>query len=322
MHTTQAEHTIGHTTHETSVTGNTQGSPRKKMLFTVLISLGIIAIVAGLALWRQSGRNQLSPIALNSETVITQVGEDTIFQSDINQYRPSAPNVENAEGHMIAGLTRQSAIIQGALAAEWIEPEDAKLNTPNRSLSNRTQLTERIEAQFNEQRTRVEGSTIGIYFLNEFPGPIGYQEGRRLADQKIRAIYSRLRSGEITMQQAGEIIANDTQLEQVDSSYKTNAYSTFSIGVGQKVTHDPDANDRILSLSEGELSPIITAKSIDLSSIDFSSEDHYQAIEELEPIDALFIIAQVDKRVVGLNYATFEDWVEEQLTTYANNYEN
>jgi len=288
----------------------------------ILAAIAILLIVAG-TLYAVTNRNKstASPLSTQNEVPVATVGAETIFQADIEQNKPLYPAAEDVEKLALNGLIRQSVIIQAAAEQGWIDIDEQTFNTPRKNQYERTQLVKEVENIFNENRSRVEGSLVAIYFLNEFPGPIGYEAGRQLAETKMRDIYSKLRSGSMTMQQAGVLISDDTELERVDIAYQSNAYLEFSIGTNQQVINDPAVNERILSLREGEMSEILTAKSLDLSTIDFSSENHYAEIEQLEPVDAFFLIAQVDKRVDGLNYESFEDWVAEQMENYSINHE-
>jgi hypothetical protein len=141
--------------------------------------------------------------------------------------------------------------------------------------------------------------------MNDEPGPIGYDEGKRIAREKITAVHKSVIDGSISIKQAGEIIKSDTSLAQLDpTSYKPNAYTEFNTSINDRVTFDEEFDRTLLSLSQGETTDVTVI------------QDHEFSDKDLPKRDALYMFGQVTE-IKEDGVEPFPAWLESQKTNYA-----
>ncbi|MEO0087860.1 MAG: hypothetical protein ABIK90_07285 [candidate division WOR-3 bacterium] len=117
-----------------------------------------------------------------------------------------------------------------------------------------------------EGTTYISGEVISIWFYNMNPPKMGVETAKKKVYPIINNLRERIINNEITMKQAGEIIAQTEELKEIDPAYKTNAYTNFSyIKPDQQIFNDPHLNQIIWNLNEEELSKILIGKDFSLS---------------------------------------------------------
>lgn len=316
-----AQHTGHVAPHVSHTSTQLHSRPTSKNPALKYIALILVAILlAGLGWYYLQPRTmQLAEgdVFAEAQQVIAVVGEERIFASDLDQIRPLVPEFAE-EDHGMEMLVNHSVILQAAQADGLIEIPAELFDTPFKSQNLRLELVNQVKEDVESKLSRVRGSVVTIYFLNEYPGSIGYEAGREFARTKINAIHRQVINGEITMQQAGQLVANDPELERVDVMYKSNAYFEFDAGPDDQISSDPNLDPEIRSLSVGEVSQVLTGRGFDLTDWEdnLNNEDFI-----IEPQDAMFLFAQVSERTTDLEFNTFTDWLETKKAGYEIRYE-
>jgi len=184
------------------------------------------------------------------------------LEKKFNLYYSNSPNArkEIKNWEHIASLLTEEAILQNeAIKAGVLTPSDKFLDPKKVNLAR--------EYFEKEGTSYLSGEAISIWFYNTKPPAMGVEAAKRKTQQIIESLRSRIISGEISMSQAGQIIASMTDLEEIDFAYKTNAYSSFEfVKPSSKVFNDPEINNALWKLNEQEVSPILIGK-------DFSPEE-------------------------------------------------
>jgi len=199
------------------------------------------------------------------------VGEINITKQDIKErYRllyPGDPEeiakTENLTT-VVDQLTR-SAILQneGAKAGLFENTSDGRID-PHK-------VNEAEEYFDTKGTTYISGEMFTIWFYNTDPPAIGVEFARQKALDIITNLHQRVVSGELTMKQAGDIIAGRTDLVAIDFAYNWNAYADFSyIHPDEKVINDPELDKKLWELEEGEISEVLLGK-------DFNGTEWYPA---------------------------------------------
>ncbi|MEX0896078.1 MAG: hypothetical protein WDZ94_04025 [Patescibacteria group bacterium] len=289
---------------------------KKKLLLLLLLFVGIGAVVAGYSWYQNQQPTAIDETVFqDAQGVIATVGEEQIFQSDLEQIIPLLPASENTQEQGLEVLVNHSIILQAAQEEGVIGIPSELFNKPYKNQSARFEFVDQVRQTIESNFSVIQGSVVSIYFLNESPGIIGYEAGREFAQQKINAIHQQVTNGEITMQQAGQMIAADAELERVDSAFRSNAYFEFSAGPDEGIVIDPDLDPAIRALDPGEVSSVLVGKGMDLS--DWSPTSDVQ----VEVVDAMFMFAQVDKKETNLEYNSFDEWLEAKRMAYQVSYE-
>lgn len=143
-------------------------------------------------------------------------------------------------------------------------------------------IEDQIYANMRERQNNLQGSLISVWIYKDNIGPLGYENSKQLAYQKISQVHERVKSGSLTMAQAAEILKNDRELVQLGSFSLGNIYLKFDAGRRQTITVDPLFDDFLWLLSDGSVSDIYLARANSLE-------------EAIEP-DAVYMFAQIDKR--------------------------
>ncbi len=110
-------------------------------------------------------------------------------------------------------------------------------------------------------KSYIEGEKISVWFDNIRDESISEEEAKNKTYALISRLYKQLKNNEITMQQAGEIIKNDSYAKSIDPSIDTNAYSPFRSKEGETPYFGIDNLEEILwNLKEGEYSEILESE--------------------------------------------------------------
>ena len=134
------------------------------------------------------------------------------------------------------------------------------------------------------------GETISVWFYNMEPPEMGLEEAREYTEELVTDLLEKIRSGEMTMEEAGDVIRNDSVMKEIDIGLEGNAYSLFSIIGDSQTFTDPELQKDVRSLEEDELSEVLVGRD--------KSEDWY---------DAFFMVVKVDEKQEG--FESYDDWV-------------
>ncbi|PIY78955.1 MAG: hypothetical protein COY81_05235 [Candidatus Pacebacteria bacterium CG_4_10_14_0_8_um_filter_43_12] len=287
---------------------------QRKRPMLVLATAGLLLITAGLVLLYlnkdrllNQGEQTATPTNFAvDDSVIATVGAENIFAQDLKYEQSFYP--EDQKEALAAGikqrLINESVILQAGAEANIIQLSPEVFNRVDKDREKRRELAAQVKDTINNQAAHKIGAVVSIWFMNFEPGSIGYDEGKKLAYQKISALQQAVSSGKMTIKQAGDAIKADTTLAQVDTVYKGNAYFEFDTREGEKITFDPDFNQLLLGLSQGETSKVYTA------------QDYEKDLFDQPKKDAVYMFGQVTE-IQADGTAPFEQWLEEQKNNYA-----
>ncbi|RJQ37338.1 hypothetical protein C4559_03790 [Candidatus Microgenomates bacterium] len=281
--------------------------PNNKMLIYAAIIIVILSVIAiSFFLYSKTAKKPLQkPVTnVNQANVLAKVGEEFIYKKDLNTEIASYPDIKNFDkkAFLLKKIISDSIILQGTKADGLIALDSTVYNSPNKDYQKRIKLIETAKSAINGKAEGIEGVFVSIWFYNTKSGAVGYEEGKKIAYDKITKLWNDVKSKKITIQQAGEQIKKDTSLRQVDTAYKTNALANFTALKGKKITIDKNFDDTLWKLKEGEVSDVILAKGHDLKT---GAE-----------LDAFYIFGQVNKVISNSKINSFDDWLSQKTKTY------
>lgn len=233
----------------------------KIMLITGLVLVVVIFTLAVL-------RRKPADVPLQEDY---KVGEINITKQDIKEryellYPDDSEEVAKTENWQTAiDQLSRSAILQN---------EGVKVglftNTPDGRID--PKKVNEAEKYFNTKGTTyISGEMFTIWFYNTDPPAIGVEFAKQKALEIITGLQQRVASGELSMKQAGDIIASRTDLVAIDFAYNWNAYAEFLyIHPGEKVINDPELDKKLWELEEGGISEVLIGK-------DFNGTEWYPA---------------------------------------------
>lgn len=272
-------------------------SKRTKLLVAGALILVIVVVIALFMLQNPSRSN---------ESIAT-VGNTSIPRAYLDielEYYPATPSAEvnsmltqkviNDQVTLLAG--KQAGIIDSF-------PEGANLS--NEQYLERTGLVDKVRDEVNKKSDGIEVEIVSVWFFNGILAPIGYEEGRQKALTKITGLYNRVKSGEITMAQAGDEIKADTSLAGLDKSYKENAYTVIKRKPGEALTFWKDFDSMLWGLEAGELTPVYTGRETDTNN---------------RALPALYAFGKLTDKITDTQALSYEDWLVEQKKNYEISY--
>lgn len=295
-------------------------STQKRFPFRPLVIIALILILIGLASYMvnnfQKTGNPLPPqitnlpekepdgpkITQSSEKppapgVIAKVGDELIYQRDLDlelaAYPPIGP-LEERKKILLEKLATDSAVLQGAKADGLIARLDPTIySSPTKDYLKRIKTIAEIKSLAEGEVNSIEGQVVSIWFYNfGIPAPIGYEEGKKLALDKITTLYNDVKSKKRTIEQAGELIRNDTSLERLDpNSYKQNAIRKFKVTGNEVISYNKDFDTAMRKLNNGEVSEIFLSQELG-----FDKPGYYE-------------FGQVTEKITDGRYKNTADWI-------------
>lgn len=210
---------------------------------------------------------------------IAKVGEEILYGSDFNYmfdnyttyiYRPADKGVvskENPEDvkNVLDYLTHQSMVLQVARTQKLIELNDKIYNNPNKDWSLRVQTYANAIRLLESKEEKVTISMISAWYYNTKPPKGDVEAARLLAKSKIEKVHADIKSGKITFEQGGKLLASDVVFADLDFNYKRNNYVIIrNRPVSSVFTFEP-MNEVMRKLNPGQVSEIIeiNAKELD-----------------------------------------------------------
>ena len=199
------------------------------------------------------------------------VGEINITEQDIEEryallYPDDSEEIAKTENWQAAkDQLNRSAILQDEGVKEGLFQ-----NTPDGRID--PHKVNEAEEYFNTKGTTyISGEMFTIWFYNTNPPAVGIEFAKQKVLEIISGLQQRVASGELTMKQAGDIIASRTDLVAIDFAYNWNAYAEFLyIHPGENVINDPELDKKLWELEEGVTSEVLTGK-------DFNGTEWYPA---------------------------------------------
>jgi len=272
------------------------------LLLIIFIGVVVFFLRSSRSLTNVPGQNQQNPVnAVGPDRIIAKVGKEYIYQKDLDyelsQY-PDIPEVD-AKEVLMKKLVDNSITLQSANS----KPNTTISNSPQKDYVKRLQVIEEIKNQYVKQPANIQGAIVAIWFFNTEPAAIGYDQGKALAFSKITGLHDGVKSGKISIQQAGDMIKNDSTLAGVDSAYKDNAYLAFNVGSNEPIIFDSNFDVIIKGLKQGQITDVYLAKDMNQSTG--------------QKIDAVYLFGQVSSvNNVNTPSVSFEDWIATQAKNY------
>jgi hypothetical protein len=240
-----------------------------------------------------------------TDTVILSVGKEKIYQKDYDTELMYYPDKNNpaVRKMLLDKLVTESIILQAG-KKEGIIPLDATVfNNPNKDYLKRIKFVEQVKRGIDQEADTIEGTIVSIWFYNnDWTGPVGYDEAKKIVLEKISALYNQVKTKKITIDQAGEIIKNDTSLASIDKAYQNNAIAHFSVHPDEPISLSQEYDQKLRKLQSGELSEIY------LASI---KEDETKKIR-----DAVYLFGMVTKRKANPTIRNFDSWYAKNKISY------
>lgn len=241
--------------------------------------------------------------------VLIKVGNENIYQQDLTaelSYFPETENTVDREKLLIEKLIKDSTILQAAQEEALITLDSSVYNSAAKDYLKRIKLIADVKDQLDKKKDRYKGSVVAVWFYNTRPGDVGYDRGKEIAQKKITGLRNAVSGKQITMEEAGKDIQNDSALARVDPAYKANAYFSFDTELREDIVFDKDFNTIIKQLQEGQVSPVTVVK--DKEMVNGQATGKY--------IQAAYMFAQVDQRTITGQNPGFDDWLARRLKKY------
>lgn len=254
-----------------------------------------------------SGTDDLSgPIASMEipKNAIAKVGDEYIFQSDLDIELANypAPKDENAKKVLIAKLVKDSIILQAAKKEKLATVSGEIFNIENKNYGKRFGELRAVEEKLKSSTGGIKGTMVSVWFYNLYPAKIGVEAGKAEALRRITALQKKVKSGEITIEAAGELIKQDSSYANLDAGgYQVNALIPFSEPKGDEITFDKGFNDILWKTNPGEITDVYLAKTIN----EFSKVD----------TESYYIFGKVTEKNNG-NGQGVQAWYESQKGNY------
>ena len=289
-----------------SVIYNEQPNSNKKVR-TLLMVVGFLLIVA-LGLVFYLFRDRL-PFKSHPSGVIATVGKENIYQSDYDYELNGYPNKseKDLKQKLLKKIAQDSAILQGGQDDGLVKLDSTTFNDPKKDYQKRLLQVADIQIQEQSRSNHIDGGVVSVFFINNLdnkPGPLGYEGSKKLALDKISAVYNKVKNHEISVLQAGETIRNDTSLAQIDYSYKVNAYFPFSSNPGQQITLIKELDQALFKLRAGETSDIFIGKVKDNTGKD---------------VEGVYMFGSVVNKTPNAKVDSLDKWIEQVTKKYALN---
>lgn len=288
--------------------------PKQKIPVIVLAVLGLILITVGAA-WFMNGQSfnfgkndgdsiTYAPI---DEAVIATVGAENIYGEDLKYKKSQTPEnlmTPELEAELFQRLIDESIILQAGAEESYVELNSSVFNNPLKDQQARQRLITQVTEKVDQNASYKKGAFVSIWFMNDTPGPVGYEAGQQIALEKITAVHQAVTNGTMSIKQAGDTLKNDSALAQVDpTSYQSNAYTEFNTLETSAISFDPGFDEEIVALDQGETTDIYLAK------------DHPASDPNLPLQDAVYMFGQVtETKSDGLE--AFPTWLESQRNNY------
>ncbi len=287
---------------KTEVIYNTNNSSQMRTKLLLTIGALILLVAFGVFYYFKDTLFKKNP-----NTVIAQVGQESIYQKDLDTERASYPAIPGIDQNkmLLEKMARDSAILQGAQDEGLITLDSSTFNSLTKDYPKRVRLVAQVEKQIQGKAAHVDGGIVSIFFINNLdnkPGPLGYEGSKQLAKQKITALYTQVKNGSLSIQQAGEAIKNDKTLEQLDYSYQINAYFPFSANQGTQVTLSKELNQALFELETNQVSEVFAGQVKDASGKD---------------VEGVFMFGVVTSKTANPKIASLDEWVKQIAKKYS-----
>lgn len=254
--------------------------------------------------------------------IMDKVGQESLYGCDLNVafFIQDFPNYSKgsaigpqdpALNKVLDELITQSGILQKAGELKIITLDNTYFNTANKNYKTRLQNIETARAQIGDKFVKkIDFEILTIYFHNQVPPTsVSVEAAKAAAEKKMTLLYAKVNSGELTMEQAGELIKQDripgddtgVALKDLTDLYQILAYRKV---VGHKFEYDPfidrDLSLEIKSLGEGQMSTVKLFKDRKFTPEEFEAAAKNDSFTAFPMVDSGYMIFKVNKIDLGL----------------------
>jgi len=242
---------------------------------------------------------------------LARVGREYIFYTDLEYYAyQNLLDIESLDYDSVLDyLVDESVLLQAGENEGWVELDSETFNNPFKDFSRRGQLVLEIKESFNDNYqsgTYVEIITVWFYNseLGDYAKEHGIDAAKELAKSKIDEVYSLVTEDGKSMEEAAQIIIDDSSLSQLDENYDGNAYGIRIFPYEIESIADLGGGSENLykfleSAQEGDISEIFLERDIPRS-------------ETEELVDAYYAIYKLTVKVN--EYSDMNEWVDSYKT--------
>jgi hypothetical protein len=256
-------------------------------------------------------------------TKIALVGKEYIFEDDIVSYYSSQGRLDEYHGDIsladeaLEFYINSSVAFQEAEKMGWVTLDDSFFNNPMKDQKLRGQKFMEIQMKYMDEMEGailVEGNSVWFRTVTptEYIEQNGVEAAKALAKSKIEGVYEKVRTGDISLEEAGEILRNDPEVQELNPiGHNHTEYSSASYFMQIYVKYEDltsgydlaeEQRNVINNLGTGDLTPIITGK-------DNFTVNGSKLIE-----DAYFIYYRAID--ADRSQFSFDDWVASNLGEY------
>lgn len=250
---------------------------------------------------QQSGQNKPKVPALGA---VMTVGEEILYQTDLDRFlQVLPPGLPDREKIARNSMMEESIALQAGAKAGVITLGDSFYNARNKDFEQRSSRYVAVQEGIRQRTARISGSVLTLWFFNNNQaGSAGYEQGKRIAQQKMTDLQSRVSKRELTMEEAAAELKQDTSLERLDVVWQQNAIFTFEdVGPDEQITFDETFNNAIRAV------PVGGVTNLTLLSVDSNGTQR----------EALYTFAQVNAKTNGsITEGSFEEWLSVQKQNY------
>lgn len=234
---------------------------------------------------------------------ILKIGKETLYGNDLNylfiiykfnEYVSAQPIPAETLNEVVNILMQDSTLLQEAEKNGLLALSEDFFNNSSKNYALRNKNIALAKNSLSDKLVeKISGEAVSIWFNNTIV-PISVEEGKKLAKEKIQPIYDQLKAGEITFDQASQMIIADSEIgEKIDPDYVGNAYMVFEdveIQPGPFVSEN--LNQEARSLGVGQISSIVIGESNDETKTEL-----------------LFMIIKINEREGEASIANTEDLI-------------
>lgn len=265
------------------------------------VDTGTSGFTGGGTIPPQSGQKQPKVPALGA---IMTVGEEILYQEDLDRFlQVLPPSTPEREKLARTAMKEESIALQAGAKAGVITLGASFYNARNKDYEQRSARYVAVQQGIKQRTARISGSVLTLWFFNNNQaGSAGYEQGKRIALQKMTDLHTKVKNRQLSMTEAATELKQDTSLERLDVVWQQNAIFTFeNVGPDEQITFDEPFNKNIRALAAGGVT--------DLTLLSVESNGTQR--------EALYTFAQVASKSNGsIQEGSFEEWLSVQQKNY------
>ncbi len=276
------------------------------LLVSLLVLSGILFLIYFLSQNKNLGENPTKSFTKSDKSslpdnLIAKVGETPIYKSYLEtelKLYPATPTAEIKKMLTDKIIDDQIAIDYG-IEQGLVDSYHNSESLNEEQYIERTKEVQKVKREIEGEAQAIHGTIVSAWFFNNGKaGPLGLEKGKETVYAKIKPLYDSVKSGNMSIEQAGKRIKDDKSLETIDPAYEANALSSFKFTKEQKrLTFWPEFDELIKQTPEGGITPLYLGKDRD---------------SQGNPVDQLYIFARIDKIIKDKDFGDYRQWLKQQ----------